>query len=122
MSARDYYGNNYAAQQAYPQQPQYAPQQPTYDNRGASPYPQQQQQYGGNNTGAQHPADSQGQLGPDGERGLGATIVGGGAAGWVTRKAGGGFFGSLAGAAAGAIGANVLESKLKKHKKNKKDH
>ncbi|KAH7165333.1 hypothetical protein EDB81DRAFT_942396 [Dactylonectria macrodidyma] len=117
MSARDYYGNNYAAQQqAYPQQAQYAPQQPTYDNRGTSPYPQQYQQQ------PQYGAGAQGQFGPDGEKGLGATLVGGGAGGWVTRKAGGGFFGSLAGAAAGALGANVLESKLKKHKKNKKDH
>jgi hypothetical protein len=51
---------------------------------------------------------------PDGERGLGATIVGGGAGGWAARKAGKGVLGSLASAAAGAVGANLLEKQLKK--------
>jgi hypothetical protein len=52
--------------------------------------------------------------GPDGERGLGATLVGGGTAGWAARKSGTGMLGTLASAAAGAIGANLLENKLKK--------
>ncbi|CAH0057532.1 unnamed protein product [Clonostachys solani] len=54
--------------------------------------------------------------GPDGERGLGATVVGGGTAGWAAHKSGSGMLGSLASAAAGAIGANFLENKLKKHR------
>ncbi|CAH0040394.1 unnamed protein product [Clonostachys solani] len=59
--------------------------------------------------------------GAEGERGLGATVVGGGAAGWAAHKAGSGMLGSLASAAAGAIGANFLESKLKKHRSKKHD-
>ncbi|CAG9940392.1 unnamed protein product [Clonostachys rosea f. rosea IK726] len=60
-------------------------------------------------------------VGAEGERGLGATVVGGGAAGWAAHKAGSGMFGSLASAAAGAIGANFLENKLKKHRNKKHD-
>ncbi|CAH0058129.1 unnamed protein product [Clonostachys solani] len=126
MSNQSYYG--YSNSHAYAQQPQY--QQPQYSARhlGNSPYshgqggyipPYHQQadyyrapapnQYNGH----------QETLGPDGERGLGATVVGGGAAGWAAHKAGSGMLGSLASAAAGAIGANVLENKLKKYRNKK---
>lgn len=76
-----------------------APQQPNYDNRGQSPYDQQHGgQYGATSA---YPGGAQGQAGPGGERGLGATPAGRGVAGWAAHKAGGGFLGTLAGAASG---------------------
>ncbi|KJZ79474.1 hypothetical protein HIM_00943 [Hirsutella minnesotensis 3608] len=79
--------------------------------------PQQQQHYA---HGALPPS------GQDGERGLGASIIGGGAAGWAMHKAGGGFLGSLGAAAAGAVGANAIEHAIKRrrrqHKKKKHHH
>merc|ERR1712000_346866 len=133
MSAQDYYSGGgggqqggYGQQQGYPQQQQYSqgsgyggPQQSDHDNRGQSYNQQQGGPYGGSSA---YPGGDQGQAGPDGERGLGATLVGGGAAGWAAHKAGGGLLSSLAGAAAGAIGANLIEHKFKKHKKDKKNH
>lgn len=55
--------------------------------------------------------------GPGGEqdRGLGATLMGGGAAGWAAHHAGGGVLGTVGGAVAGAIGANVLEHQFDKY-------
>ncbi|KAF5027613.1 hypothetical protein F66182_284 [Fusarium sp. NRRL 66182] len=138
MSAQDYYrgssGGGYGQQQqGYGQQPQgypsqqsqysqgpgYGSQQPSYDSRD-QPYSHSQQ--GG--PYPSQPGAPQGQPGPDGERGLGATLAGGGAAGWAAHTAGSGFLGSLASAAAGAVGANFLEHKFKKHKKskNRKNH
>jgi hypothetical protein len=58
-----------------------------------------------------------GNVGPDGERGLGATLVGGGGAAWAAHKAGGGLIGSAAAGVAGAIGANVIEHFVEKKKK-----
>lgn len=109
-----------ASQQQYSQGSGHGgPQQSDYDNRGQSYNQQQGGPYGGSSA---YPGGDQGQPGPDGERGLGATLVGGGAAGWAAHKAGGGLLSSLAGAAAGAIGANLIEHKFKKHKKDKKNH
>lgn len=98
----------------------YNNQQPSYnqgyDNRGASPQPpayggqydqQQQHNYGG--------GQYAGQQGPDGERGLGATLVGGGVGAFAAKKSGSGMLGALGAAAAGAIGANIIEHKFKKH-------
>ncbi|KAK4067272.1 uncharacterized protein Triagg1_7715 [Trichoderma aggressivum f. europaeum] len=45
----------------------------------------------------------------NGERGLGATVVGGGIGAFAAKKSGGGLLGAIGGAAAGAIGANMLE-------------
>ncbi|CAK7565266.1 MAG: hypothetical protein SEPTF4163_003179 [Sporothrix epigloea] len=122
-------------QQQYPQQQHYGPppqqqyssaspapyQQPQYgapgqDNRGPSPY-QPQPQYGA-------PGPAPGAVGYDGqtdERGLGATLVGGAGAGWAAHHAGGGTLGTIAGAVAGAIGANVIEHFVEK-KRDEKHH
>ncbi|KAB8337283.1 hypothetical protein FH972_021584 [Carpinus fangiana] len=90
---------------------------------GAPPY--QQQQHGGP-PGQQY--GQQGQVGPEGERGLGASLLGGAAGGFAGHKMGGGGLGTIGGMVAGAIGANVLEhatgiggKKKKKDKKHKKE-
>lgn len=57
----------------------------------------------------------------EGERGIGATIVGGATGGLLAHKAGGGLITSVIGSVAGAVGANIIENKLEKHKKHKKD-
>ncbi|KHN99350.1 heme oxygenase-like, multi-helical [Metarhizium album ARSEF 1941] len=128
----------YPQQQPYnQQQPSYAQPQPhgynnQYDNRGHSPQPSQQYgqpggaaadyaagaTQGGHGQAGQYAA---GPAGPDGERGLGATLVGGGGAAWAAHKAGGGFLGTAGAAIAGAIGANVLEHAFDKKKKKKKN-
>ncbi|CAG9991075.1 unnamed protein product [Clonostachys byssicola] len=122
MSAQSYYGSS-SNSSNYPQQAQYA-QQPSqsshYGQAQGAPY---QQSYNAQAYQTHPQAHGQPEMmaGPDGERGLGATVVGGGAAGWTAHKAGAGMLGSLASAAAGAIGANFLENKLKKHRKDKKN-
>ncbi|KAG7102964.1 hypothetical protein HYQ44_017052 [Verticillium longisporum] len=90
------------------------------DNRQHSSYPPQ---HGGLQQSGYPAYPQQGQHGgPQDERGLGATLVGGGAAGWAAHAAGGGALGTIGGAVAGAIGANLLENKFeKKHKKHKKE-
>lgn len=50
-----------------------------------------------------------GQPGPEGERGLGASLLGGAAGAFAGHKMGGGGLGTVGGMIAGAIGANVLE-------------
>ncbi|PQK16343.1 hypothetical protein BB8028_0006g06630 [Beauveria bassiana] len=131
--------NSSAPPGAYGQsQPSYAPQQQSYDNRGHSPAPgyntgapyggSSQPQYDNNNNynngqnynhgGAPYGGPNNGPPGPDGpngEKGLGATLVGGGGAAYAAHKAGAGFFGSTGAAIAGAIGANFIEHKFKKH-------
>ncbi|KJK84483.1 hypothetical protein H634G_00004 [Metarhizium anisopliae BRIP 53293] len=124
------------------QQPSYGQGQPQqgynnqYGNRGHSPQPSQQYgqsggaaadyaagapqgQYATGPTGPGGPGGPEGAVGPDGERGLGATLVGGGGAAWAAHKAGGGFLGTAGAAIAGAIGANVLEHAFDKKKKKK---
>ncbi len=49
--------------------------------------------------------------GPDGEKGLGATLIGGAGGGFLGHEMGGGILGSLAGAVVGAIGMLHLLSK-----------
>ncbi|CAI6099100.1 hypothetical protein V2G26_012582 [Clonostachys chloroleuca] len=121
MSTQSYYG--YTNTQAYPQQPQYSHK--TQHSLGNNPYSHGQGGYippyhdqADYSRSANHSYyHGQNEMtGPDGERGLGATVVGGGAAGWAAHKSGSGMLGSLASAAAGAIGANFLEDKLKKHR------
>ncbi|OAA46127.1 hypothetical protein NOR_02880 [Metarhizium rileyi] len=136
------YGQQSSYQGQYnQQQPSYAqPQQGyngnnQYDRRGHSPQPSQQHGQSGGSaaayasgapqqgqyaTGPTGPGGPNGAVGPDGERGLGATLVGGGGAAWAAHKAGGGFLGSAGAAIAGAIGANVLEHAFDKKKKKKK--
>ncbi|KAJ5974316.1 hypothetical protein N7481_011526 [Penicillium waksmanii] len=87
-------------------------------DRGHSPYPpqQHQQQYPPQGASASYygNAPPQGQYGnapgpggPEGEKGLGSTLVGGAAGGFAGHKLGGGFLGSAAGAAIGAVGMNM---------------
>lgn len=54
-----------------------------------------------------------GSEGPDGgkDRGLGATLVGAGGGGFLGHELGGGALGTIGGAIAGAIGANMLEKR-----------
>lgn len=54
-----------------------------------------------------------GSEGPDGgkERGLGATLVGASGGGFLGHELGGGALGTIGGAIAGAIGANMLEKR-----------
>ncbi|TRX93584.1 hypothetical protein FHL15_005556 [Xylaria flabelliformis] len=116
----------------YPQQPQYArpgsahsdaPPYPGSVSGSASPLPRphsadpyaaQQQQYD---------RDPNGGGAEDGERGLGATLLGGGAGGFLGHKLGKGKFGTLLGSAVGAVAANVIENKLEgRNGKNKHHH
>jgi predicted lipid-binding transport protein (Tim44 family) len=81
--------------------------------RGHSPYPPQQHQQGGQNASyyGEAPPQQQGYAsgpgGPEGERGLGSTLLGGAAGGFAGHKMGGGFMGSAGGAILGAVGANI---------------
>lgn len=84
----DAYGGQYG-QQGYGQQPP--------------------QQYGGGYDANPH-GGAPGAGGPEGERGLGATLVGGAGGAFVGHKLGGGALGTVGGLIAGAIGANVLEN------------
>lgn len=50
--------------------------------------------------------------GPDGEKGLGSTVVGGAAGGYAAHQMGGGKTGTVAGAALGAVGMNMATHAL----------
>lgn len=87
-------------------------------DRGHSPYPPQQghEQYqqGGASAsyyGAGAPQHQQGYApgpgGPEGDRGLGSTLLGGAAGGFAGHKMGGGFLGTAGGAVLGAVGMNM---------------
>lgn len=56
-------------------------------------------------------SDSNGHNVPEGEKGLGSTVVGGAAGGYMGHKMGGGWS-TAAGAALGAVGANVISHKM----------
>lgn len=56
----------------------------------------------------------------DADRGLGATLVGGGAGGFLAHKFGKGTLGTVLGSAVGAIAANALEDRMGKGKKHGK--
>ncbi|KAL7933069.1 hypothetical protein V8C35DRAFT_304850 [Trichoderma chlorosporum] len=58
----------------------------------------------------------------NGERGLGATVVGGSIGAFVAKKSGGGVLGAIGGAAAGAIGANMIEHVYKRHERREHRH
>ncbi|MCJ1255276.1 hypothetical protein MMC24_003092 [Lignoscripta atroalba] len=53
--------------------------------------------------------------GPEGERGLGATLIGAGSGAFVGHELGGGTLGTIGGIIAGAVGANALEKHHKKY-------
>ncbi|CAI7598103.1 unnamed protein product [Penicillium pancosmium] len=77
----------------YPQQQPYAPVGENASYYGTAPL----DQYG----------NPIGPAGPQDEKGLGSTVVGGAAGGYAGHKLGGGFLGSTAGAVLGAIGMNA---------------
>jgi hypothetical protein len=81
------------------------------------PVPGQQSPYPENREGAGF--DGPGQVGQDGEKGLGATLIGGASGGFLGHKAGGGMLGTVLGSVIGAIGANAVEHKVKKHEEHK---
>ncbi|KZF23327.1 hypothetical protein L228DRAFT_113989 [Xylona heveae TC161] len=58
--------------------------------------------------------------GHEGERGLGATLLGAAGGGFVGHEAGGGALGTIAGTLIGAIGANVLENRHEKRRRSTK--
>lgn len=118
-------GDYQHSQSGHPQGPSYgaygAPE------RGHSPYPPQQPPYSGQQAstggyadpayrGQEHLQGQQGQYGApggagEGERGLGATLIGGAGGGFLGDKLGGGVLGTLGGIVAGAIGANALDNR-----------
>lgn len=77
----------------YYQQPSYTPQGENASYYGTPPV----DQYG----------NPIGPGGPQDEKGLGSTVVGGAAGGYAGHKLGGGFLGTTAGAVLGAIGMNA---------------
>lgn len=97
---RDYHSGG----QGYPQQP----------------YPPHQQSYGApSGPGAYADPGHQGGPGPggagEGEKGLGATLIGSAGGGFLGHQLGGGALGTIGGMIAGAVGANVLENKHEKY-------
>lgn len=89
-------------------------------DRGHSPYPPQQHQYsqphGGENSSyygghqgghAPHQGHTPVPAGAEGERGLGSTLLGGTAGGFLGHKMAGGALGTVGGAVVGAVGANA---------------
>ncbi|KAK8090657.1 hypothetical protein PG994_000162 [Apiospora phragmitis] len=90
--------------------PCHAPQRP----HSADPYSGGHYAGGDEKRGrSDYPNAAPGAEGEDGERGLGASLIGGGAGGFLGHKLGKGKLGTFLGGAAGAVAANVLESKFK---------
>ncbi|ROW05658.1 hypothetical protein VSDG_00677 [Cytospora chrysosperma] len=140
MSAADYYGQS----GAYPQQQQqYASsshlspyshtpnpyQRPTSTHSANGPYGSPAYTSRPSSThsdmsGYVPPAQRQNQgQEQDGEKGLMATVLGGGAGGALGHKAGkGSKFKTFLGAAAGAVAANIVENKLKGSKQGHGKH
>lgn len=76
--------------------------------------PQQQYQPNGENASyynGEKLSDPNDPNGPEGQKGLGSTVVGGAAGGYMGHKMGGGW-GTAAGAALGAVGMNVVSHKM----------
>jgi hypothetical protein len=61
------------------------------------------------------------QVGPNGERGLGATVLGGGAGAFLGNKMHHGALGTIGGLAIGAIAANAFEHHEKKKKEERRE-
>ncbi|KAJ5614865.1 hypothetical protein N7528_008519 [Penicillium herquei] len=112
------YGIDPNQQGQYP--PQYNTQPGGYPNAPNYGYPQQNaprqsyQPHGESasyyQTGAppqQQPGYAPGPGGPEGEKGLGSTLVGGAAGGFAGHQMGGGFLGTAGGAILGAVGMNL---------------
>merc|ERR1711964_939054 len=114
------------ASRPVPSSAEYSTPPPQHQGYGApppshSPYPQQQPgqlyqpqpQYGDNRQQIQPGAPGE-QIGPNGERGFGATLIGSAGGGFLAHQVGGGVLGTMVGGIVGAIGANALEGKKKK--------
>jgi hypothetical protein len=118
-------------QQQYGQQPQspdYYQDQHRSGQPGYDQYPPSQggSQGGyGRGSGPGAYADSKGSRAPpsinvpgngpaEGERGIGASLIGAGGGGFLGHELGGGMLGAVGGAIAGAIGANLVEKQLEK--------
>ncbi|KAK6819629.1 glutamine rich nitrogen starvation-induced [Apiospora arundinis] len=120
----------------YPSHPQYArpssahsdvgfpssggPPPPRYEQQGghlapynAPPRPHSAEPYAGGHYDEKRGTAGPGEAGEDGERGLGASLIGGGAGSFLGHKLGKGKLGTFLGGAAGAVAANVIESKFK---------
>ncbi|KAI6087660.1 hypothetical protein F4821DRAFT_235595, partial [Hypoxylon rubiginosum] len=120
------HNSNYLA--PYPSQPQYARPGSAHSDAGyPPPYPGDEKRPGsaGAMVARPHSADpygadrgqqqyAPGQEGADGERGLGATLLGGGAGGFLGHKIGKGKLGTLLGGAVGAVAANMIEHKFER--------
>lgn len=123
MSAADYYGGHPSQHQtqhshyAAPQQQQYASSSAPYSGYA----PPTQQPYA---SGASQPYDNRQPGQPqDGEKGLMATVIGGGAGGAIGHKMShGSKFKTLLGGAAGVAVANAIEHKIKGKKQPSHGH
>lgn len=107
------------AEQAYPHggqhtQTQYC-QTSEYDPAAKMPHDHAQSQYQQQGANASYyngePYPGQNDNAPDGEKGLGSTVVGGAAGGYMGHKMGGGW-GTAAGAALGAVGMNMVSHRM----------
>lgn len=87
-------------------------------DRGHSPYPPQHSYPQGESASYYgSPAPYQqgyppGPGGPEGEKGLGSTLLGGATGGFAGHKMGGGFMGTAGGAVLGAVGANMVSHEM----------
>ncbi|KAI1340361.1 hypothetical protein F5Y15DRAFT_423295 [Xylariaceae sp. FL0016] len=119
----------------YPLQPQYARPGSAHSDAGhpPPPYPEDRTSplprphsadpYASEKQRDQSQYSQQYAEGEDGERGLGATLLGGGAGGLLGHKLGKGKFGTFLGSAVGAVAANVIENKMEgKHGKHGHGH
>jgi hypothetical protein len=67
------------------------------------------------------PQGQPGEEGPNGERGLGATVLGGGAGAFLGHKMNKGALGTIGGLAIGAIAANAFEHHEKKKREERRE-
>lgn len=89
-------------------------------DRGHSPYPPHHQPYHPGESASYYgsaPAPHQqgyhhGPGGPEGEKGLGSTVLGGAAGGYAGHKMGGGMMGTAGGAVLGAVGMNMASHEM----------
>lgn len=94
-------------------EPQYNPGQPGH------PSPNQPHQQYGENASYYYDAvpsrengDAPGVEGPEGEKGLGSTVIGGATGGFAAHKMGGGKLATAGGAVLGAVGMKMVNHKL----------
>ncbi|KAF1992219.1 hypothetical protein K402DRAFT_1293 [Aulographum hederae CBS 113979] len=125
--SHDQYGQGQGYQSPPPPQIGYG-QPPYEEQRGHSPYPPpvpygQHPSPGPHGEPQGYPTHDQQYNGPpggaaEGDRGLGATLLGGAAGGFAGHKMGGGTLATLGSAVVGAWGANKLEDKHEKKRRS----